>query len=224
MLIRHFVKEYILLPGLKWVIFDVIASPIVLLMKWKANRKGWVETSFRGDYSLPLPRCSLFVFAQENSVALFNHFFFYEAAIKRLWSFLSPSWGHSSISVSSFCERGWATWIGRPRRARTINLCNGTVLFYLLFSTFFLMHSLILHAFISPSLPTEQMFSPSRSQPSLSGLCFFLPPPLLSCSFLLSGYNNFRTQERAWLIRMCCFLSASPCLCHTAFHLLLWCL
>lgn len=134
----------------------------------------------------------------------------YEEAIKRLQSFLFPFSGHSSISVISFCEMGWANWIECTRRARTINLYNGTVLFYLLLSTPFLMHSLILHAFISPSLQTEQMFSPSCSQPCL----FFF--------FLLSGYNYFRTQKRAWLIQMCCFLSASPCLRHTAFHLLSW--
>lgn len=97
----------------------------------------------------------------------------HEEAIKRLQSFLFPFSGHSSLSVIPFCETGWANWIECTRRARTINLYNGTVLFYLLFSTPFLMHSLILHAFISPSLQTEQMFSRSCSQPCL------LSPPIL---------------------------------------------
>jgi len=88
-------------------------------------------------------------------------------AIKRLQSFLFPFSGHSSISVISFCATRWANWIECTRRARTINLYNGTVLFYLLFSTPFLMHSLIFHAFISPSLQAEQMFSQSCSQPCL---------------------------------------------------------
>lgn len=118
--------------------------------------------------SIPLPQCFLFVFSPEKMLLFL--IIVYEEAIKRLQTFLFPFSGHSSISVIFFWETGWAKWIECTRRARTINLYNGTVLFYLLYSTLFLMHSLILHAFISPSLQTAQMFSPS-----CSAVPFFFP-------------------------------------------------
>lgn len=181
-------------------------------MKGKVNRDGWVNFFLWWLFPYLCHNASYLSFLKKTVLLLL--IIPYEEAIKRLQSFLFPFSGHSSISVISFCATGWANWIQCTRRARTINLYNGTVLFYLLFSTPFLMHSLILHAFISPSLQTEQMFSPSCSQPCLS-LFFF-------CSFLLSGYNYFRAQKWAWLILMCCFLSASPCLCYPEFHLLSW--
>lgn len=136
----------------------------------------------------------------------------YEEAIKRLQSFWFPFSGHSSISVIFFWEKGWAKWIECTRRARTINLYNGTVLFYLLFSTFFL-NALSHLACFYFTITTDWTNVFTR----LLSCAFFF-----SHSFLLSSYNSFRTQKRAWLILMCCSLSASPCLCHIAFHLLLW--
>lgn len=73
MLIMHFVKEYFLFMGVKQVFSHVIASPIVLLIRWKVNRNGWVSFFFVVTISIPLPQCLLFVFSRENSVALFNH-------------------------------------------------------------------------------------------------------------------------------------------------------
>lgn len=140
-------------------------------MKGKVNRDAWVNFFLWWLFPYLCHNASYLSFLKKTVLLLL--IIPYEEAIKRLQSFLFPFSGHSSISVISFCATGWANWIQCTRRARTINLYNGTVLFYLLFSTPFLMHSLILHAFISPSLQTEQMFSPSCSQPCLS-LFFFL--------------------------------------------------